>query len=149
MDRSAQAEADDSQSGDPVRPLTALIVDDEPHVRLYLRTVLRRLGVVTTWDEGCGETAIKSYQQNLPDVVLLDVNLPHMSGLEIFHRMLEFDPEAAVVVVSSDQSAATIKLVSELGAVGYVLKHMPPNELQAALADALSRVEPRPDAADA
>ena len=148
MDRPAHAEVETLPAEDTVRPLTALIVDDETHVRIYLRTMLQRLGIVTTWQEACGEDAIKTYQQHLPDVVLLDVNLPHMPGTEIFRRLLEVDPDVAVVVVTADQFGTTIREISQLGAVGYVLKHLPPVELQNALADALSRVEPRPDVAD-
>ena len=145
MEGPANAEVADSPVNDVVRPLTALIIDDEGHVRVYLRTMLRRLGIVTTWQETCGEDAIKSYQQHLPDVVLLDVNLPHMHGTEIFRRLVEMDPDVAVIAVTADQSGATIREISRLGAVGYVLKHLPPVELQQALAEALSRVEPRLD----
>jgi len=107
-----------------------------------LRTMLQRLGIVTTWQEACGEDAIKSYQQHLPDVVLLDVNLPRMSGTEIFRRLVELDPDVAVVVVTADQSGPTIREISKLGAVGYVLKHLAPVELQKALAEALHGLSP-------
>lgn len=143
MEGTAHAEVDGSRTEDTVRPLTALIIDDEVHVRVYLRTMLQRLGIVTTWQEACGEDAIKSYQQHLPDIVLLDVNMPHMTGPEVLRRLAELDPDVAVIVVTADQSSATIREISQLGAVGYVLKHLPPAELQKTLAEALSRVEPR------
>ena len=146
MDCSAPAVATLSPTGTAARPLTALIVDDEPHVRVYIRTMLQRLGVVTTWQVGCGQSALESYRDNLPDVVLLDVNLPYMPGTEILRCLIDLDPDAAVIVVTSDQSGDTIKAVCAMGAMGYVLKQLPPIEMQQALAEALSRVEPRPEA---
>jgi len=125
------------------RGLSVLIVDDEPHVRVYLRMMMRKLGVETTWEVGCGEDAVELYQQHQPDVVLLDVNLPFVPGTEILRRLLEIDPEAAVIVVTSDQSGETIREVCELGAMSYVLKQLPPIQMKEVLADALTQVTPR------
>lgn len=124
-----------------------LIVDDEPHVRVYLRMMMRRLGVETTWEVGGGEGALELYQTHQPDVVLLDINLPYMPGKEILRHLLAIDPEAAVIVVTSDQSGDTIRAVSELGAMGYVLKQLPPAQMGEVLADALAQIEPRVRAA--
>eukprot|EP01034_Spumella_vulgaris_P029561 gene29561-36630_t len=94
---------------------------------------------------GSGVEVDQHLVQNTPNVVLLDVNLPYMPGTEILRCLMELDPEVAVIVVTSDQSGDTIKAVCALGAMGYVLKQLPPIEMQQALAEALSRVEPRPD----
>lgn len=128
---------------DAGRGLRVLIVDDEPHVRVYLRMMMRKLGVETTWEVGNGDDAVGLYQQHQPDVVLLDVNLPFVPGTEILRRLLEIDPEAAVIVVTSDQSGDTIRKVSDLGAMSYVLKQLPPAQMKEILAEALARVEPR------
>ncbi len=125
------------------RGLCVLIVDDEPHVRVYLRMLIRKLGVETTWEVGSGEDAIELYRLHQPDVVLLDVNLPFVPGTEVLRRLLEIDPEAAVIVVTSDQSGDTIREVRGLGAMGYVLKQLPPTQMKEVLADALAQVEPR------
>ena len=125
------------------RGLSVLIVDDEPHVRVYLRTMMRKLGVRTTWEVASGDAALKIYQEHQPDVVLLDVNLPFMLGTEILHRLLTLDPDAAVIVVTSDQSGDTIRAMSGLGAMGYVLKQLPPAQMQEVLAEALAQIAPR------
>ncbi len=103
--------------------LSALVVDDEAHVRSYLRVILNLLGV-TTISEACdGEEAVRVYQEQRPSFVLLDVNMPHMSGADALARILEIDPGAAVIVVTSHNEVGTIRKFQTLGAVGYVLKH--------------------------
>jgi len=128
------------------RGLCVLIVDDEPHVRIYLRMMVQALEVETTWEVGSGEDALELYRLHQPDVVLLDVNLPFVPGTDILRRLLQIDPEAAVIMVTSDQSRDTIRKVSELGAMAYVLKQLPPPQMKEVLADALAQVEPRPRA---
>lgn len=123
--------------------LRVLIVDDEPHVRVYLRMMVRKLGVQTTWEAGCGDAALELYQQHQPDVVLLDVNLPYVPGTEILRRLLALDQDAAVIVVTSVQSGDTIREVSAQGAMGYILKQLPPTQMRGVLAEALARIEPR------
>ena len=123
--------------------LRVLVVDDEPHICVYLVELLRKLGVTTTWEAGTGEAALELFALHRPDVVLLDLNLPFMRGTEVLRQLLHLDPDAAVIVVTSDQSSQTIRKVGELGAVGYVLKHLPPDRFAATLAKALAQIEPQ------
>jgi DNA-binding NarL/FixJ family response regulator len=83
------------------------------------------------------------YQEHKPGVVLLDVNLPCMTGTEILRRLLVIDPDAAVIVVTSDQSGDTIREVSQLDAMGYVLKQLPPKKMRGVIAETLAQIEPR------
>ena len=139
-------ERGDDAGGQP--GLRVLIVDDEPHVRTYLRMVLQKLGVITSWEAGSGDDALALYANHRPDAVLLDVNLPHMKGTDVLDRLLALDPDAAVVIVTSDQSGETIRAASELGAIGYVLKQLPPAKLQQSLGEILSEIEPQASTAD-
>lgn len=123
--------------------LRVLVVDDEPHICVYLIELLRKLGITTTWEAGTGEAALELFAQHRPDVVLLDLNLPFMRGTEVLRQLLHLDPDAAVIVVTSDQSSQTIRKVGELGALGYVLKHLPPDRFRATLAKALAQIEPQ------
>src|ERR1019366_9895653 len=107
------------------RPVTALIVDDEPHVHVYLRFLLKQLGVVTVWDAAEGYAAIELAAEHNPDVVLLDINLPRLSGLEVLSRLKKAHPKMHVIVVSVESNPETIVEANELGADGYVLKHLP------------------------
>lgn len=142
-----EGEGQNDSGGQP--GLRVLIVDDEPHVRTYLRMVLRKLGVITAWEAGSGDSALELYANHRPDAVLLDVNLPYMKGTGVLNRLLALDPDAAVVMVTSDQSGETIRVASELGAIGYVLKQLPPTKLQQSLGEILAEIEPQTNTAGA
>ena len=107
------------------RPLTALIVDDEAHVHVYLRILLKQLGIQTVWDADEGYAALELAAEHKPDVVLLDMNLPQISGMEVLKRLKAAQPEIHVVMVSVESKPETIGQAHELGADGYVLKHYP------------------------
>jgi DNA-binding NarL/FixJ family response regulator len=136
----------DDSGGQP--GLRVLIVDDESHVRTYLRMVLRKLGVMDAWEAGSGEAALALYADHRPDAVLLDVNMPYMQGTDVLDRLLAFDPEAAVVMVTSNQTGDTIRAAGELGAIGYVLKQLPPAKLQQSLGEILAEIEPHANTSD-
>jgi DNA-binding NarL/FixJ family response regulator len=113
------------------RPATALIVDDEPHVHVYLRILLKQLGIQTVWDAAEGHEALELAAEHKPDVVLLDVNLPHVSGLELLAKLKSAHPNMHVIIVSVESKPETLVQAHDLGADAYVLKHLPrPKVLQ-------------------
>jgi two-component system chemotaxis response regulator CheY len=120
--------------------VTALIVDDEAHVRSYLRLVLSSLGVKTVWEAVNGREGLQLYQLHQPTVVLLDLNLPIMSGDEVMEALTKLDPSAAVIVVTAQNELETVKRFIRLGAMGYVLKYLPQERIVATLGDMLSRL---------
>jgi|SRR5665213_780555 len=107
------------------RPVSALIVDDEPHVHVYLRLLLKQLGILTVWDAAEGYAAIELAAEHNPDVVLLDVNIPNLNGLEVLAKLKAAHPKMRVIVVSVESKPETLVRANELGADGYVLKHLP------------------------
>ena len=107
------------------RPATALIVDDEDHVHVYMRLLLKQLGIKTVWDAAEGYAALELAAAHKPDVVLLDINLPHISGLELLVKLKAAHPEMHVIVVSVESKPETLVHAHELGADAYVLKHLP------------------------
>lgn len=123
------------------RPTNTLIVDDEPHVRTFLRRVLKEPGIEQTWEAGDGEQALAGIEQHRPELVLLDVNMPLINGLEVLKRAKELDPDPAVIVVTSESSLKTVQEAVRLGASSYVLKHRPKNDVGQAVGDALDALE--------
>ncbi len=117
--------------------LTALIVDDEPHVRMYLRLILQTLGVTTTWEAKSGAEGLSLYLAHQPSVVLLDVNMPVMSGDVMMARLTAIDPEAAVIVMTSEVNSGLVRYFRDLGAIAYVVKHAPREEAQKNIGEAL------------
>ena len=122
------------------RPVNALIIDDEPHVILLLRGLLKQLGIETIWDAADGSAGLDKASSLKPDVVLLDLNLPQIDGLEVLAKLREKHPGIPVIVVSAQSTLRTINRARELGAVSYVLKHAPKTEVLQTLSDAFDAI---------
>jgi CheY-like chemotaxis protein len=126
------------------RPTNALIVDDEAHVQVFLRLLLKELGVETTWSATDGAQALAMAAQHHPELVLLDVNLPVMNGLEVLQKLGVAHPGMPVIMVSSQSAMKTVLDCVKLGAVAYVLKHSPKAEALKMLREALDSLEAAP-----
>jgi len=122
------------------RPATALIVDDEPHVLVYLRILLKQLGVDTVWDAAEGYAALEQVAAHKPDVVLLDINLPQIGGLEVLEKIKATHPKMPVILVSVVSKIETVIRARELGADAYVLKHLPRAKVLQLLSDAFDKI---------
>ncbi|CAM2860695.1 response regulator transcription factor [Rariglobus hedericola] len=116
----------------------ALIVDDEPHVRKYISLILRSLGASAIVEAANGAEGFAMYQQERPDLVLLDVNMPVQDGLETIKQIRAFDPEAVVIMLTSLATRQTIEQAADSGALHYLRKDTPRDELIALLKDLLT-----------
>lgn len=114
-----------------------MIVDDEAHVRTYTRLMLNSLGVTMTWEASSGAEGLRYYLEHRPSVVLMDVNMPVMPGDVMMARLTAIDPAAAVIVMTSENNSGIVRYFQELGAIGYVLKHLPREKAIVMLAEAL------------
>lgn len=128
------------------RPVTALIVDDEPHVLVLFHALLKQLGVQTVWQAADGSAALDEAAKHKPDVVLLDLNLPQVSGLEVLAKLKAEYPAMPVIVVSAQSTLKTFTRARELGAVGYVLKHAPKSEVLQMISDFFDGIAKNSDA---
>ena len=137
MERSSARPAVAGHPASAFAAISALIVDDEPHVSAYLRMLLRSLGVTAIWEAAGGELALELYRQHRPSVMLLDVSMPGMSGDEVLRELMAIDPDAAVVVVTSQNDHEIVQRFAQLGAMGYVLKYLPKEQVCRALAEAM------------
>jgi YesN/AraC family two-component response regulator len=122
------------------RPANALIVDDEPHVIVLLRALMNQLGVKTIWEASNGSAALEKVASQEPDVVILDINLPQVGGLEVLERIKAEHPKVPVIIVSAQSTMRTFERALSLGAVGYILKHAPKAEVLQMLSDALDKI---------
>ena len=111
------------------RPNTALIVDDEPHVRMYLKLILKKIGFKTFIEAKNGQEGVDFYKLRKPDLVLLDVNMPVKEGMEALEEIMQFDPTAVVVVTSSVASRQAVEQSVELGASYYIRKDTPKEDI--------------------
>jgi len=119
------------------RPKTALIIDDEVHVRVYLRMLLKSLGVTTIHEAGTPDEAYTLYKTHKPEVVLLDIILPGATAQAVYKQLEEIDPDVAVIVVSAQNSLKIVEEMHEMGAIAYILKHTPRDQMVKMMGEAL------------
>jgi two-component system chemotaxis response regulator CheY len=111
----------------------ALIVDDEYHIRKYMSLVLRSMGVTTVCEASNGAEGVDAYVREQPDLVLLDVNMPVMDGIEALLKIRSLDADASIVMLTSLANRHTIEQAVDGGALHYIRKDTPRDELIALL----------------
>lgn len=106
----------------PDVPLRFLIVDDSSVVRKILRDVIRHLNSELSGEAGTGREAIEQYQQTSPDIVLMDLSMPDMTGIDAIEAILQFNPDANIIVLSGSNFLETRQEVFDLGAKMFIAK---------------------------
>jgi DNA-binding NarL/FixJ family response regulator len=110
-------------------PDSVLIVDDHPLTRDALSVLLRQNGFEVAGEAGDAETAISRAGEIEPDLILLDLSLPGMSGLEALPRLREAAPAAEVVVLTASGTDENLLAAIRGGAAGYLLKSESPERI--------------------
>ncbi|MDB4092217.1 LuxR family two component transcriptional regulator [Planktotalea frisia] len=110
------------------------IVDDHPMVAEGIRAILESfedIEVVATYSSG--QEIIDNAASLSPDVILLDLNMPGMNGLTVMEILLETHPKMRILVLSMHDSPEYISTALSHGAMGYVLKDVPTEEIKTAI----------------
>jgi len=121
-------------------PATILVVDDEPQIRRVLRSTLTSQGYVII-DAKTGEEGVESARKNKPDLVLLDVNMPGMGGIEAC-REIRRSSDAPIIMLTVRNAERDKVLALDAGADDYVVKPFGIEELLARIRAALRRYAP-------
>jgi DNA-binding NarL/FixJ family response regulator len=109
---------------------SVLLVDDTPDVRALVRRALERSGGLEVVAEvGDGAAAVVAARHHQPDVVLLDIAMPVMDGLEALPKIQEAAPRATVIMLSAFTADKMTETAVTQGAVGYIQKGRPMSEL--------------------
>ena len=109
-----------------------MVVDDSGYARRVHRGMLESAGYEVS-EASTGMGALEAYFLERPDVVLLDLSMEDMGGLEVLRKLREMDPSARVIVVSADIQRTTGEMALAAGAYRFLGKPLKPEELRTVL----------------
>jgi two-component system, NarL family, response regulator len=114
--------------------IKVMVVDDHPLMRVGVASIVNaRQDMTVVAQTGTGEEAVALYQQHMPDVTLMDLRLPKMSGVDAILTIRSKNPGARFIVLTTYEGDEDIHRALEAGAQGYVIKGMPYQTLIEAL----------------
>lgn len=104
------------------RKIQLLVVDDSAFMRSYLKRLLIDSDFEVIAEASSGEEAIAIYERYQPDLVILDITLPKMDGIETLQKIVQLDPQAKVVMCSSLGQKYLIEKALKIGAKDFIVK---------------------------
>ncbi|MGA7292913.1 MAG: response regulator [Terriglobales bacterium] len=118
----------------PKSAIRVLVVEDyEPFRRFVCSTLRKRPELQIVGESSDGLEAVRNSEELQPNLIVLDIGLPSLNGIEAARRIREFSPESKILFVSQESSADVVQVAFSAGALGYVLKSHAGSELSAAV----------------
>jgi two-component system chemotaxis response regulator CheY len=111
------------------QPIRYLVVDDSVFARKNLARIIETFGGLLAGEAGDGCTAITEYDRTQPDIVLMDITMPQMEGIEAAERIVRQHPDARIIMVSSVGYQENIVAALQKGARHFVQKPVKPELL--------------------
>ena len=110
-----------------------LIVEDEDHVRRLLKSIIESMNCEVVGEAQNGKDAVVQYFRLKPHMLLLDINMPIMTGKKALAAIRAKHPNAFVIMITSLADKETIEDCMELGAAGFIRKDLPIDEIKAVI----------------
>ena len=102
--------------------MTAVIADDSNILRFTIKEMLKNCGVTNVHEATNGEDAVNLYKKYKPDFITLDVSMDKLDGFEALKLIMEYDPGAKVIMISSISQDIIVKSAIQIGANDYIVK---------------------------
>jgi DNA-binding NarL/FixJ family response regulator len=117
-----------------MKPIKVILVDDHSLVRAGIRSLIQNIaGVEVIAEANNGRDAIRLIDELIPDLVLLDIAMPELNGLEVISRISKDNTDTKVIILSMHTNEEYVVQALKSGAAGYLLKDSAPNELEIAV----------------
>ncbi len=111
-------------------PVRIVIVDDSPQIRKTLREILEKYGYEVVGEAGTGVEAITLAKTLSPDIVMLDIIMPQLGGIETLRFLRSMDKNLKIIMVSALDSLDRVKECMKAGAHHYILKPFEPEKVK-------------------
>ncbi|MBE9526159.1 MAG: response regulator transcription factor [Proteobacteria bacterium] len=115
--------------------MRVLLIDDHTLFRAGLQGLLERMGIEVVASAGSGQEGLKIVSEKKPDVILLDMRMPDMDGIEVLKSLREQGEKMPIAILTTVDDESDLIEALQCGAQGFLLKGMQPDELVTALQD--------------
>jgi YesN/AraC family two-component response regulator len=109
--------------------IRVLIADDEVHIRNIIGRIVQALGAEVVAEAADGEQAARLFELTRPDIVILDINMPSLTGDQALGRMLKIAPSTIAIMMTAQDTIDAVRNCLEIGARNYILKSNPAQEI--------------------
>ena len=99
-----------------------LIVDDSTYMRLNIKNIIREMGLKIAGEAQNGKECIQKYKKINPDLVIMDITMPEMGGIEALKKLKKYDSQARVIICSAMGQQPLIIEALKAGAEDYIVK---------------------------
>src|SRR3989337_4525581 len=110
-----------------------LVVDDAKVIRMVIKRILTRHGLLVAGEAGNGREALEKYKELRPDAVTMDIIMPEMDGIQGLKEILAFDKQAKVIMISAIDQRDSLTEAIRYGATDYVVKPFEDDRMVSAL----------------
>lgn len=118
-----------------------LVVDDAAFMRMMIKNILSKNGYEIVGEAENGKDAIELYKKLKPDLVTMDITMPEMNGIEGVKAILEFDPNAKIIMCSAMGQQAMVMEAIQVGAKDFIVKPFQQERILQAIGRVLARAE--------
>lgn len=116
-----------------------LLADDLAFMRMVQKEILKEKGYDIIGEASDGLEAVEKYQRQVPDVIILDITMPNMNGLEAMRKIFEFDPSARIIICSALGQQQLIVEAIKAGVKDFIVKPFKPERILSSLEKALKQ----------